>query len=257
MRGARRLGLAAAAAAAATGLAACDMVDNYRYPYAQEDADTVFLDAVKATTALDSVRVSGSLDPKGSSTFSFNVMSVLDKGCGGTVSFSTADFDLVQTREGDYLKGSASSWQQLPGHSAAELQAVSGVLEDRWVKLTRGKAGFDLNPICTISRLLTDDERKAVDAGKVPSNLEVTSKGLSEAAGEKAVKLQVVEDDESTDVWVSLEEPHYILKLTGTDKNGTVEVVFSDFDFPAPVEAPEAKDMVDLAKLTDKGKGKG
>jgi hypothetical protein len=241
--------LAAVAGAAALALAGCGMVDGVRYPYAKESASTIFLDSVRATTALEAVRVSGYVDMGSGPPTRFNVLGTEDERCGGTISFSTADFDLAMSSEAAYLKGSTASWQQLPGITREQGVVMGPLLADRWV-LVQDADEVSADWMCRFTdELLTRSERKAVDAGKVPDNLDVTHKGLSEASGVKAVQLEVVDDRTTSDVWVSLEEPHHILKMTLKDESGTAEVVLSDFDFRGKVEMPKRRDILDPARL--------
>lgn len=254
MRDLKRGALTAAAMLTVAALAGCGAVegafDKARFTYAKESADKIFLDSVKATTALKSVRISGYVNPKKGSRSDFNLFQAEDGNCGGTMSFGTADFDVVMTRENTYLKGSTSSWQQFPGANRENAIVVGPLFAGRWVDTNSGE---EFNPLCTfVAELLTPAEQEAVDAGDVPDTLEVTNKGLSEAAGVKAVKLKVVEDKSSSHIWVALDEPHYILKLTETDRRGDMEVVLSDFDFPQDVELPKKREILDLDTMTAK-----
>lgn len=250
MRDVKRGTLTAAVGAVVIALAGCGAVDSVRYPYAKEDADTIFLDSVKATTALESLRISGYLDgPKGP-RMNFNLLDAGEGTCGGTMSFGTADFDIVLTPEKSYWKGSAASWQQLPGLPRHKGIVVGPMFADRWVDTTAG-TDVEAHSMCRMTDdLLTPAEQRSVDAGKVPDNLTVRNKGLTEAAGTKAVKLEVVDDTSTTDVWVSLDEPHYIIKMAVEQEQSDAEVVFSDFEFGGEVRVPEKKDVLDPAKLT-------
>lgn len=254
MRDVRRGALTAVAGVTVLALAGCGAVDSVRYPYAKESADAIFLDSVKATTALKSVRISGYVDLSQGPRMNFNLLDAENGSCGGTVSFSTADFDVVTTPEKSYMKGSVASWQQLPGVSREEAIVVGPILADRWVDTTSGgSARAEINPLCRlVDELLTPAEQEAVDAGKVPDTLEVTNKGLSEAAGVKAVKLEVVDEKSASDIWVALDVPHYILKFAEQNKKADAEVVLSDFNFGGEVALPEKKEILDPSKLTAK-----
>lgn len=250
MRDVRREALAVAVVASATALAGCGVVDSVRYPYAKESARTIFLDAVTATTAVESLRVSGSTEARGAPPVRFNLLDAEDGSCGGTLSFLTADFDVVLTEDSSYLKGSAGSWQQMPRISRETGMTAARLLADRWVDVGNGAGpGVDARPMCRlVDELLTPPEQKAVDAGEVPENLEVTHKGLSEAAGVKAVKLQVVDDGTASDVWVSVDDPHHILKMAVKEEKVQMEVVLSDFGFPGEVRVPD-EDVEDFGDL--------
>lgn len=259
MRDVKRGTRTAAVGAVVIALAGCGAVDSVRYPYAKESADRIFLDSVVATKELTSVRLSGFLDKRGEPRLGFNLLDAEGGVCGGTMSFSTADFDVVLTSDTIYFQGSAGSWQQFPEVSREEAIAVAPILADRWISAPLDKApGPDPGPACRfVEELLTPAEQKAVDEGEVPENLEVTNEGLSEAAGMKAVKLEVVDKSGSSDVWVSVDEPHYIIKIAGQAKKGSFDIVFSDYDFQGEIRVPRKKELLDLDELTAEDLARG
>jgi hypothetical protein len=211
--------------------------------YVKESADTIFLDAVRATTAADTVRLTGWVK-SGGTRMEFSLMSAAPQTCSGTISYFTADLDVRLTPDASFIKGSASTWREFPGLAGVAGRTASARLADRWIELGND-SGFQ--PLCDLARdLLTTKERQAVDAGKVPSNLELKHRGLSEAAGEDVARLDVVDDKSGpSEVFVSLEEPHHIVKFVQKSRKASAEVTFSDYGFPAEVEAPKGAVSLD------------
>jgi hypothetical protein len=234
-----------AVVAAAIALGACGVVEDIRYPYAKESGETIFLDSVASTSALKSVRLSGFLDLRSGPRIDFNILDARKGRCGGAMSFDTAEFDIVYSPEAGYLKGSAASWQQLPGRPAQ-----AALLADRWVKVS-GDEGLDPRRLCRfVETLLNEEEKILVGAGTMPDGVQVTHLGLSDETGEKAVELQVDEEDLSANIWVALDEPHYLLKFVGADDKARMEIVFSDFEFKGAVRLPRARDVLDPGEVS-------
>lgn len=237
-----------AGAIAVMTLSGCAVVDDLRYPYAGEDAGAIFVDAASATSDTRTLRVSGFVDPegKGKATIDFSLMTGTGGHCSGEVSLDTASFDVLTTPDGSFLRGSAWSWQKLSLLTEQPMPARSRVLEGRWVKKS-DTVPLDPVPLCRLmADLLTEEEQSAVDEGEPPSNLVLVNEGLGEAAGEKAVRLQVTDEDSVTDAWVSLEEPHYFVKMVQEDADARVQVVLSDFDLPAEFDTPPHTEVLDL-----------
>ena len=254
MRDVKRGALAAAVGAVVVALAGCGAVDSIRYPYAKEDGEKILADAVRATSEVTSVRISGYVDARGEPRTHFNVLTAENGNCGGTMTFSTADFDIVITPKAVYLKGSAASWQQHPDLTREQGIVVGPVLADEWVELDPVK-GTNPHDFCSLLDEFTDPDEESgsgkgsdEDAGEE----EVDNLGLTDATGMKTVKLEVSDDKRSTDAWVAVEEPHYLVKVAREEGDRTGEFVFSDFDFKGEVRVPDKKDVIVLSELTAK-----
>ena len=234
----RRTVVAVAATALVATTSACGVYEDLTTSdYVKESADTIFLDAVRATTEAKTVRLTGWVRSRGK-RMSFSLMSGAPSTCSGTVSYYTADLDVRLLPGATYIRGGATTWQDFPGLGDAVGRAAAPRLADRWIELDND---LGIQPLCDLARdLLTDKERAAVDDGRVPANLELKHGGLSEAAGEKTARLDVTDEKNGpTEVWVSLEDPHYLVKFAQDTKKAGAEIVFSDYGFPVDVQAPK------------------
>jgi hypothetical protein len=220
--------------AAAAVLAGC--TDN---AFAERSAGSIAKVAAEEMAALDSVRMIGSIDsPEGE--LEIDLAADRSGRCTGSITIDGARARFVSTGKAYFLQPDRAFWEA-QGATGPALDRIMSTVGDKWARVPPGTSGFD--DFCDITGLLDsfaeDSEKKLtstkgeqVDVGDIPT-IEVSQKKRGE----------------TTTAWVSLEEPHHVVKLESEDGDQPGTVYFSDFDREVDVDAPSGNEVVDLDSL--------
>ncbi|NBE51870.1 hypothetical protein [Streptomyces boluensis] len=218
---------AVACAAALVGVTGCFGADH---PFEGMSADKIADKAAKATSGVDSVKLSAEGKSSGKSTsLDFSIA----KGGKCTGAMESADMgkvDLVALGKDSYMKGDASYWKATLGD-----EATAKKVGDRWVKVPAGQN----NDMCDLKTLFKKGDLDGVKRGED-----------SEIEGQKAVTLvKKKSGGETVTFYVAAEgEPYFLRADTkGGDQPNTMN--FTDFNKKVSVEAPPADEIADMKDL--------
>ncbi|MDX3238019.1 hypothetical protein PV392_20505 [Streptomyces sp. ME03-5709C] len=160
--------------------------------------------------------------------------------CKGDITIEGGNVRLVRVGPALYMKGDDAFWKA-QGSDGATAQDFIG---DRWMKTKAdGPDNKDFLQACDLNAFLGEMEKDGSEAlgGKKGKPATVD--------GTPAVPITGKDGDETTTAYVATEGKPYMLKIVtkGGKEPGTI--LLSDFDEPAQITAPAAKDTVDIDKL--------
>ncbi|MFN8195535.1 MAG: hypothetical protein U0R80_14790 [Nocardioidaceae bacterium] len=187
---------------------------------------------------LDSLAMSAEVNANGQA-IQLDLAMDTDGQCVGTVGMQGGTAQIMSVGGDLYMKGDEDFWKATAGDQA---DAVIALIGDRWAKQA-GTGGF--GSFCDLDGLLSSFEDDGSDSE------DPTVGDVEDLDGQQAVKLS--SKDSSGDdvaVWVSAEDPHYILKLETSSASDPGTVTLSDFNEPVDVEAPAEDEYVDLSSLS-------
>lgn len=222
--------------AALGGITAMTLLSACGGGFADESATTILEETEKDMKALSSVRVAGEMTQDGESVALDMVVST-SGDCEGTLEIQDGTAEIRSVGGESWMKPDDAFWESFAGEQAALIQGVVG---DNWVVLPEDEGDF--SEFCDLDELLEDtgDDDKA----------EPEKDGTEEVDGQETVRLTSETDDgDPTKVWVTVDDPHHILKMEveSGDEPGTI--TFSDFDEELEVQAPAEDEVVDLNEL--------
>lgn len=171
-------------------------------------------------------------------------LSVADDGtCVGTVEPATGgEAQVIEDASGSYVRGDAAYWKG-QASTEAERTRVEQALEiwdGRWVKTPRSGGYLLLQcDFATFLPQVTSGDRTLATKGDE-----------REIAGVEAVALTADQGGVTSTMWVSVESPHRVVRLTqaGSDTVYT----FSDYDEPVSIQTPDPAEVYDLAAANKK-----
>ncbi|MGL5810373.1 MAG: hypothetical protein ACRCYQ_10555 [Nocardioides sp.] len=210
--------------------------------FADQVPKKVQSEAIAEMKAVTSARMAGQVTRNG---LPVDVDLVVDRAgtCLGTVRLTGSAVDsgaaagkgrLIVSPKGQFVRGNKAFWRAAMGSAGNRIVTLVG---KRWAKMPEGTGSF--GEICGVAQLL--------DAmGSADADGEVEVGATEEVDGVTAVKLTATDDDRTT-AWVSIAEPHYIVKLTLPGPEPAT-LVLSDFNEPVVATPPSAKKYVDLSR---------
>lgn len=150
---------------------------------------------------------------------------------------------LIMNSEGGWMKADDDFWSarsSSPREAALSVKAYSGA----WIAIEETN---ELAELCDIDEFLggfkvnTGENTKGngrVDAEEVEKVGDVDAVPLTGRAGKKR-----------TTMWIALDSPHYVVKMTQTQRGkAPVEIFFEEFGVEVVVETPRKSDIVVLPR---------
>ncbi|MDT0202527.1 hypothetical protein [Nocardioides sp. AE5] len=190
---------------------------------------------------VDSLRLSGNIvDESGDNVA---MVFVLDRGgnCDGSMTLGGARADIKSDGSFSYMRGDRAFWLSIAGDQQAA-DAVLAALQDRWVRMPAdSEDGF--NDICDLDLFL--EEFAAIEGS---SHLEPGE--VKQVDGHEAIEL--VEDNgggETTTLWVTVEAPHRIVRMSSQGGDEPGEFQLSKYNEPVNVQVPGPGEYVDQDDL--------
>lgn len=215
----------ATGAVAALVLAGCSGGSDF----AEEPAEDIQAAAAEDMQALESVRVDADITAEGQQV-TLGIALDTDGTCTGSVGLGGGTAEVLSVDGQSWFKADEALYEALVGEQASQIIDVVG---DNWVVDEEGQFGS----FCDLDSLLED-------IGD-PEEGTVESDGTEEVDGTEAVRLVREEEGDTTTAFVSVEDPHYILRI---EREGEQEgeATFSEFDEPVEAEAPPEDEIVEL-----------
>jgi hypothetical protein len=191
--------------------------------------------------ALRSLRVTGTVTTGGSEV-SIDLRVDGDGNCTGSLGTQQGEVRLLGAAGRTYLKPDAAFWRGLTGARADRVMQVVG---DRWVVVPSSEPTF--RQFCNADELIDElvDELVSESRGTTYRRA-----GTATVDGRDVVGVDTSGvGGESSTGYVSVDAPHYLVRVEerGGTEPGTV--TFSDFDVPVRTTAPVASDTIDLSRL--------
>lgn len=216
-------------AVAVVSLSACGSGGN---GFADKSAKTIVDAAVKDTTSLSSVTMSGTVTSDGKQN-DIRLSSDTKGNCAGTLGIGGGHADVVATGGTSYIHGDEAFWRSAAGSAADQ---IIGLLGDKWAKLPGGAGFGDACDLDTMFQQL-DDIKGTLSNG-----------GTGKVGGKDAQEIISKKSGSTTHAWIATDGKHYLLKVEKTgDDAGTLTL--SGFDEPVKADVPDAQDVVDLTSL--------
>ncbi|MEU4418826.1 hypothetical protein, partial [Nocardia salmonicida] len=153
----RTLAAVVTGAVAAFGLVACGS-DKDEKGFEDLSVEEIEKQVEADMAKLTSLRMAGELTSEGQKT-GLDIAVDTDGNCAGEVSVGGASAQILQIKEGTFMKADEAFWRSTAGESADEVLALLG---DKWAKVPSQSAGFD--EFCDLDTLL--DEFKEEDDDK-------------------------------------------------------------------------------------------
>jgi hypothetical protein len=190
---------------------------------------------VEDMSQLRSVRLAGNRTQVGRKV-ALDIVLNTQSVCTGLIRVGKGRAQIISGPEGQFLNGDADFWSFALGGDAAARRVMTGLRGDGWTKMATGET--TLTEVCDLDYL----------AGKFVS----AEPGLAWVAGDQAtiggvktLELTSAGAKPATTMWVSIEDPHYIVRFS--DAGGTITM--SGFDVDVVAEPPKDEDIVDFAQL--------
>jgi len=193
---------------------------------ADQSAEEILAAAQEAARSATAVKVSGEIDD-----IRLELSLVRGEGAVGSMSQSGMEFELVVVGDEVYLKGSDQFYEQLGGRAAVTL------LSGKWLQVPKTDEDFgSIAQIADMERLLSE----ALD----PDADRLTKGEVEDVDGQPAIGITA---DDGT-LFVATEGEPFPLQLRGGDDRPGA-IVFSGWNEPAELTAPDPADVVDIGEL--------
>lgn len=195
-----------------------------------EDIETAMKD-------LESVHLAGNfVDDEGQKILMDLTVSTVGDCEGNMQLEGGGSLDVIAVDGVSYFKADDAFWEAQGGEQAS---VITGLIGDKWATDSSDPNGF--GEFCDLDEFLSELESDdiAEDDAKVT--------GTEQISGKETVAVTFTSDDGNPGtVYVSSEEPHYIVRFDVPEEGA---LVFSRFDEPVDVQTPAADEIFDLAKL--------
>lgn len=237
---ARRALAAGAAALTLAPLGACGVISDVlpgRHPFLDQSPRSMAKASFADMQDVTSMRILGDLDTKRFGRMQVDI-SVGEDGCRG--SFDTGSdggFELRQNSDGTWLSADERFVR-------AQVDARQG---DQVWKMFRGKwfaTGTDEEyaSLCSLEDVLADFELTPEDTAE---SLEADD--VVEVGDADAVPITGGKGKKRATIWVSLDAPHYVLKMAPAEDKGLPDALyFEEFGAEVVVETPSKEDVLEL-----------
>jgi hypothetical protein len=160
--------------------------------------------------------------------------------CKGEITAEGGTIRLVKAGPSLYMKGDDAFWKA----QGADGAVLKDLLGDRWMKTKADTPdNKDLVEACDLDAFLAELEKDA------DADLSGRKGGPTTVDGTPVVPIISKDGAETTTAYVATKGKAYVLKVVvkGGKEPGTMR--FSDFEGPAEIAAPSAKEAVDIDKL--------
>jgi len=204
--------------------------------FAEESARTIVDETEKDMKALSSVTMTGQLVSDGEQ-LDIDMAISTSGDCEGSISVQGGEVQILSLDGASWMKPDAAFWEATAGESAPMVQEM---VDDKWVVLPEDEGGF--TELCDLDELLSslgaDDETE----GEVD--------GTEDVDGQETVKvLSETDEGDPLTIWVTVDDPHLIVKMEVTEGEEPGTITFTEFDEEPDVEAPAEDDVVDLDQM--------
>ncbi len=206
--------------------------------FSKESATDILKTSAADMQALKTVRMAGRIEASGEQ-IGFDLELTTQGDCRGTFKVGHGSAQIIASGGDSWMKPDHAFWSMQAGGEASKIERLVG---DKWVAIP---AGSGLTSVCDLDNFL--DKIKDPGNDKQPP---ATVVGTQNVAGQDAVRVRDTgKGDDTTDGWVAIDDPHYLLKLEVAGSGGGT-VTFSDFDSDVTIKAPDPSDVVDLSRST-------
>ncbi|MHB9756668.1 hypothetical protein ACYBSK_20050 [Streptomyces sp. BYX5S] len=176
-----------------------------------------------------------------------------DGNCTGKLRMGTGGakgggVELAKRGDEVWMKPDATFWKtQVPGNKgelAAELfggKYVHGTTDD---PMLDGLAG-----VCDLDSL----RERLKDGSDRATKDELTKGDPKKVADTEVVPLTARDGKERTTLYVTVDEPHRLVRATEKGPDASLSMTFTDYDEPVPDSTPSADESVDISELLGTG----
>ena len=208
--------------------------------FAEQSAEEILREAEKEMKVLDTVRLAGMVTSDDGQDFDLD-MTISSRGdCTGTMGVGGGSAELLRVDGETWFKPDRGFWEAVAeGQDDAAIDLIVSLQGDDWVVVPPEDA-TDFENFCDLDELLEEDESSSSDASSCARTAPRSS------TAQPVVKVVGEEPDGEVASYVSLSEPHYIVRIESPD-GGAFDL--SGFDEPLDAEAPDASDVTDLSSL--------
>jgi hypothetical protein len=236
----RRALVAGASVLALAPLSACGVISDYlpgQHPFLDQSPRSMAKASFADMKDVTSMRILGDVDVKEFGRMQVDI-SVDEDGCRG--SFDTGSgggFELRQNPDGTWLRADERFVR-------AQVDARQG---DQVWKMFRGKwfatrDDGDYADLCSLEDVLADFELQPEDTATSLSSEDVVEVGESDT-----VPITGGRGRKRSTIWVSLDAPHYVLKMAPAKDKGLPDALyFEEFGADVDVETPSKKEILVL-----------
>jgi hypothetical protein len=205
--------------------------------FADQDVEKIQAQVEEDMADLKSVRLKGDVTKDGQQ-LGLDLALNTDSVCAGSITIEEGTAEIIAGPDGEFLKGDDAFWAVAAGGEAQATQIVS-LLDGKWAKMPGSGSGFA--EVCDLDSMLsefTGSDEDTADS-KIGDQVEIDGVDTLELTDDKT---------DPTTVWVAIDDPHYIVKVTKEGSEGGT-VTLTDFDEEVDATAPAEDDIVDLGKL--------
>lgn len=205
--------------------------------FAAGSAQEIAAAAVEATTAVDSLTLSGTLTSDGQD-ISIDLSLNKASECSGTIGVGEGTAEIISLESGAFLKGDAAFWAASAGEAQGKM--MTNLIGEKWLQLSPEQNQF--GAFCDLDSFLED-------LSDIQGDDTTAEKGeVEDIDGTQAISLTETEDGGSTIGWVATEGEHFLIRVERTGEDSGV-VDLGGFNEPVDVTEPDKADVVDLASL--------
>ena len=204
--------------------------------FAEMSAEDIVREAEKEMKVLDTVSIAGDVTGDDGQAFDID-MTVSSRGdCAGTMGVGDGSAELLSVGGDTWFKPDRGFWEEVAENpDDAVIDQILALQGDNWVVLPPEDA-TEFADFCDLDELLEDDSVESGDP-------ELSKDGTEEIDGQQVVKITSTTSEGESASYVSLDDPHYILRLEEVGQGG---FDLTEFDEPLEVEAPGADEVVNF-----------
>ncbi|QBX55288.1 hypothetical protein EXE58_07345 [Nocardioides seonyuensis] len=230
------LAVAVLAASAPLLLAACSAsTDATREEPVPQDPRALALDAFDEMRELESLRMAGTFTTA-DGVIAMDVRIRSDGQCEGEFEMGRGTARFVKDDQGAWIKGDERFWRATLD-TPKEARVVIALVGSKWA---RPPSDAMLGPLCDFDQVLDTFDPKLFDDGSV-------SQGDVEVVGDvETVPVKEKSFGIWTTIWISVAEPHRVVKMITPSGDDPGRVEFSEFDRELDITPPDEDVVVDL-----------
>lgn len=233
---------AAAVAAAVLVLSSCsslpESVDflSRDAEFLQQSPRAIAKTAFAEMQDVDSLRILGSVNTEEYGTARVDIR-LDDADCVGSSDTDDGRMRFIKNSDGAWFNADDEFWRS-QSSSRQDAATVLAAYSGAWVVLEEKK---EFEELCDVDAILggfklDKGDRGNVDAGKIEKIGDADAVALTGRDGKKR-----------STVWVAVEAPHHVVKMTQTQRGKLpVEIFFEDFGVEVVAETPRKRDIVTI-----------
>lgn len=222
-------------------LAGCDTADEQPDSVGQ-DPGALLRTAFEQMRELESYRVSGTVKtPEG--MVGMDLHTHVDGRCEGRIEVGIGYARIIHDGQRTWIRGDEAFWEA-SADTPREARRMIALLGPKWAQVPPNDS---VEELCSADFL-----RETFDVSKLDDDDSYTAEDVEAVGGIDATPIKEKSFGMWTTLWVSVTEPHRVLKMRTQSGDSPGTLHFDEFDHEVSTTPPDDEDVVDLTTIGDR-----